>query len=134
MTAISKEFLVQVLTEADEAATKASNEWLANAKPRYAVYSADLITGKPNGGPIDYMLDVCGYARVVVKDKRSAFFKALVKFGFMDSRKYTPTIDLNYPLRCRQEMGLHESAVKAAMEVFKKYELNDKLRVWAYID
>ena len=132
MAAFDKDFLVQVLADASAAADEAGDEWMRNAKPRYVVYNVDL-NGRRTDEKQEYLLDVCGNSHLVVKDKRSAFYKALVKFGLIHDR-YTPTLPIETKYRFHQEMGLHEACMAAAKQVLVSYNLAQYVRTWTYID
>ena len=127
-----------ILKEANEAAEKASCEWLAHATsagPKYAVYSSFSIDD--NGVEVGTMLDVCGNAHITVKDKRTVFSKLLNKYYMKvdpwQAKRSNQTVLIDYSNKYRQEYGLHVAAAKAALEVLTKHGVKG-LKLWTYID
>lgn len=127
MLLLSKENLKVLMDEANRAAEAASQDWLNKAVPRFQVRDKD-------GNDLGTLLDNCGFAKVVIKDRRSAFYRTLKKFNLIDPDRYTPVFPVSYTLCHRQEMGLHEAAVDAAIKVLAKYNLDSNVRRWAWID
>ena len=114
-----------IAAKMNEAAEQASQEWLQKAQargPAYAVKSGERIVGT--------LLDVCGFGALLWRDKRSAAYRAFKKAGLNSYSNRGP--EVRYSLRCRQEMGLHEAAMRAAAEVAEQNGL--PVRVWTYID
>lgn len=129
----------QILVEAENAAAKAAEKWLREAEargPKYSVHSSDLAG---NSGPaVGYLLDVCGFAWIEFKDRRSGFYRWCKKYvnAMNNSRGMRPERTLyRVPIggaydawRGRQEMGLKEAAMYAANEVFLKYGIKTYVR------
>ena len=109
----------------NEAAEKASCEWLEKAQARGPAYK--VMSG---GQTVGTLLDVCGFGALLWTDKRSAAYRAFKKAGLNSYSNRGPQV--SYSLRMRQEMGLHEAAMRAAAEVAEQQGLN--VRVWTYID
>lgn len=127
-----------ICDEADFEAEKAAREWLEAATargPAFSVHSSDIAG---NTGPaIGYMLDNCGGAIIFVRDKRKPFAKWLKanpdrSWGWDHGGR--PSVTVNYSLRGRQEMGLHEAAKRAALNVFSKHGVAECLSYYSYID
>lgn len=111
----------KAIEEAQIAAQKAGDDWLANAKPKYVV----------RGYEDSPMLDMCGNAHVRVDDGRTKFFKFLKKTY---KTPYTQTVPIHGTYRGRQEHGLKVAMAGAALEVLTgKYKI-PKLYMWEYID
>lgn len=112
-----------ILAEAGEAANAAAQAWLEeNTKPRYQVYSGNV--------PMGTLLDVCGGASLVLKDGRSRFAR-YVRLTMRDgSNWFHPT---GYAYTYRQEMGLHNAAYEAALNVLKAHGVTG-VGVHTYID
>ena len=113
-----------IVNEAIVAANKAGDEWMANAKPRYAVYQ--------NGCNVGTMLDNCGNAHLQFKDARTATFKAFKRAGFIRGTG-NKVVEIQHRYKPRQEHGLQIACVEAAEQVFKQHGITD-VRVWDYID
>lgn len=126
----------EILKEAQEAAQKAGDNWLANAKPKYTVHRSDLF-GNTDPEPMDVLLDVCGNSHVKISDKRTKFAKFIKQYLKQNDPYFRDCGFLTVPLetshRGRQEMGLHEAETRAAMEVFNSYNVKG-VRIWSYID
>lgn len=131
----------RIMDEANFEAAQAARAWLVAAEARGPLYSVhEHPIGGVQGPPIDYMLDLCGGAMILFCDKRDHFYKHCEKLARKHceelGRKFWSgpnTVDVNYSLRGRQEMGLHEAAKKAALAVFQKHGIKN-LRYHSYID
>ena len=121
-----------MLTEATEAANAAGTKWLAEAKPKYAVFSTDLF-GRRTSPDTDYLLDLCGGAYLTFRDKRSSAYKAFKKAGEIRS-EYSATIDIDHKFRGRQEHGLAVVCMQAAKEVLERHGLSGQILLKDYID
>jgi hypothetical protein len=121
MAKMDDKYFEKALLEANEAAIKAGDEWMANAKPKYVV----------SGYEDSPLLDLCGNAHVRVRDGRTKFFKYLKK----NCSPFGPvTVPLAEKYRGRQEHGLKVAIASAGLEVLsKKYGIK-KLELWDYID
>lgn len=128
----SKENLEQLFQKATDVGNIAGDEWMANAKPVFAVYNADLITGRPIGDSLGTMLDNCGNAHIKITDKRSKLYRSCIKFGLMKN-EYTATLPIYHKYRHRQEHGLALAIMRAAMKVFQDAGMTG-IRIWDYID
>lgn len=121
-------FYEEVLAEMNEAADKASKEWLVRAIPSWNV--VDGYTGEVVGT----MLDVCGGAYLKITDGRKSFCKYVKARTAKQGSNYCASIPVVYQLRCRQEQGLAESAITAAFQVLKKFSLADGVSFHSYTD
>lgn len=124
---LSKANLELIFQEATIAANTAGAAWMAKAAPKYGVY--DSFSGNLQGT----MLDLCGNAHVVVKDKRSAFFRACKKHGFFDTNMYSCTMPIHHEWKHRQEHGLQLACAKAAIKVLNDHNIY-AVKIWDYID
>lgn len=122
----------KLVQKATEAANVAGQEWMNKASVRFAVHDADLMTGKPVGPAIGYMLDVCGCAYVQFKDKRTAAYRAFKKAGAVRPTG-NAVVEIPNKWMCRQEMGLHEACANAAKKVLEEGGVTG-LRIWSWID
>ena len=114
------------------AATRAGDEWMANASPMFTIHTADAVTGTSTGPSLGTMLDLCGNAHMKFKDKRSAWFKAFVKFGKVRGTS-SGVIELDHKYSYRQEHGLKLACVEAARAVFTNAGV-EGIIIWDYID
>lgn len=116
-----------IMEEATQAAEQAGDKWVAeNTQPKHAIQSADLRGNK--FGPVDYILDVCGFAYINFKDKRSKFYKLAREYEVGPKTAYNEYeyryynyLHIRTKHSCRQELGLAEACTKAAAEVINKY-------------
>jgi hypothetical protein len=116
----------EVWTEACHAAEEASELWLSTAQARGPAY---VILDEMQGGkPVDTMLDLCAIGGLWFKDKRTAFFKWYLK------TYKSPYPHLGGLADFRQEYGLKRAACAAAMEVLRKHNLADQMRVDVRVD
>lgn len=119
---------LNVIQKAQEAAEAAGDKWVVeNTKPRYAFQSADIRGNR--FGPVDYMLDVCGFAWINFKDKHSRFYKMCQEHqmgecppginmdAFRIMRRQYDSLNIRTKHSVRQEMGLAEACMRAAVEV-----------------
>lgn len=108
-----------VMKEAHEAAEAAGDRWVQeNTKPRFVVYNADLDGNQI--GPSSYILDVCGFAYIEFKDKRSKFYKMCKQWEAPD-RDWYNYLHIRTKHSTRQEMGLAEACMRAAVGAINKY-------------
>jgi hypothetical protein len=117
---------------AEAAASDAAEAWLDKALsrgPAFSVHQADAVTGKP-GPSIGTMLDVCGNAWIRFTDKRDNFYKYVKR---VSRDNYHNSVPLLYKHAARQEMGLHEAAIRAAMDVLKSRGIKN-IQFYSYID
>ena len=121
MAKFDDKYFKEAIAEANDAAIKAGDEWMANAKPKYVV----------SGYEDTPMLDLCGNAHVRVNDARTKFYKYLKNtYG----KTYTQTVPLAAKYRGRQEHGLKCAIAGAGMKVLTgKYKIKG-LIFWEYID
>ncbi len=108
----------KVIKEANVAALKAGDEWLAKATPKFSVGNCQ-------------MLDMCGSAYVRIDDGRTKFAKFL-------KEKYprgtsTILVPIHNKHKGRQEYGLAVDMAYAALEVIENAGIK-KCRVWEWID
>ena len=136
----------EILKEAQQAADKAANEKFENMKkagPKFSVHNSDLMDTKI-GPPIGYLLDNCGGAYLLL-DGRDPLVRHFKKVGRKHGCWYQwgncsitkgaykgYQLSIQYPLRRRQEMGIHEVANEAAAKVLKSHGIN--VYVKTYID
>jgi hypothetical protein len=104
-----------VIAQATKAAEEAGQKWVdEHTKPVFAVYNADVLTGKQYGPCLGTMLDVCGMVHIRITDKRTAFSKYIKKI----QNGYNGAIFLKHKYSGRQEWGLNEACAYAAAKVF----------------
>lgn len=114
---------IEVIHEATEAAEKAGDKWVTeNTRPKYAIQSADIRGNK--FGPIDYILDVCGFAYIKFTDKRSKFYKMARTYENPHQPEFYSSLHIRTKHSIRQELGLAEACMRAAVEVINKYYPN----------
>lgn len=109
------------MRRASEAAEKAAEKWLEEARargPRFMVYSADL-EGNPVNDSRDYLLDNCGFAYINFRDKRSRFYKMASAWELGDNprKRKLYSLHVRHKLSMRQELGLAEAAMSAACKI-----------------
>ncbi len=114
----------EMIARATQAANVAGAEWMANAKPKYEVIQ--------HGKVIDTMLDLCGNAHVQFKDKRSAFYKAFKKDGFV-RQSGNAVVEIDHDYKFNQEHGLKMACANAAKASLEADGITG-LRIWQYID
>lgn len=108
----------KIIVDATKAAKEAGDKWIAeHTKPVFAVYNADLITGKAYGKCLGTMLDCCGFASILVKDKRTAFAKWLKTVQPSWDGGYNGAVRINDKHSGRQEWSLNEARMYAAYKV-----------------
>jgi len=118
------------MEEANMAAEAAGDKWVVeHTEPVYAVYNADVITGKAYGKSLGTMLDVCGIAYVQITDKRTGFAKYIKKI----QNGYNNAVHLNSKYSGRQEWGLREACSYAALNVLDSHGIKG-VSVWSHID
>lgn len=111
----SQNMFDELIVKATEAAVEAGDKWVEeHTKPMFAVYKADVLTGKQYGSCLGTMLDVCGMAHIRITDKRTAFSKYIKKI----QDGYNGAIFLKHKHSGRQEWGLNEACAYAAAKVF----------------
>lgn len=113
------------IIEANEAAQQAAEAWLnaATSKgPSHVVMHGSRVVGS--------LLDLCGGAYIKFRDRRSKVYKEAKAAGFA----YYEMVSITYPLRSRQEAGLHEAAIRAALGVLVKHYGEGKFSIHTYID
>ena len=121
----------KIWAEAIEAANAAGDDWMAKATPKFRV--VQRANPLDDNSPIvkDYgtMLDVCGFSGIEIGDKRTKFAKWVMK---QQSSTYTVRVPHKY--RMRQELGLAEACARAALDVFRKHDVDKGLRFYSRID
>lgn len=129
-----------------EAAAKEQFEKLKNNGPKYSVYNADVLSRAPIGDSIGTMLDNCVGAWIEISGRNPLVSWAKKNLSIRMSGQHLEgsnwylskgvykgyTLHLSYPLRCRQEMSIHEEANRAAVEFLRKNGLECHLH--SYID
>lgn len=116
-----------LLAEATVAANEAGCRWVnEHSKPAYEVYSSDLFGARI--GTSSYMLDLCGGAYILIKDRRTKFYKFVKQNGLGGS-----TVPIHHIYRGRQEAGLAEACMRAACEYLTKAGIPG-LDLHTYID
>lgn len=119
----------KIMKEATQAANEAGDKWVAeHTKPTIAIYNADLF-GNPVGKCVGQLLDVCGFAHVSIKDKRTSFAKYIKKI----QDGYDGFVSVHHKYRGRQEWGLNEECARAALKVFNSYGIKG-LNLYSRID
>ncbi len=120
------------MAEATQAANTAGDLWMANARPQFRVVErANPFDDKsPVVKDWGTMLDVCGFARIEIGDKRTSFAKWLKKR--QNGSNYSVRLNHNYSHR--QELGLAEACACEALKVFQKYGIDKGLSLWSRID
>ena len=104
------------LEEANEAANLAGDAWVKQATPMYAVVDR-------SGIKYPLMLDVCGFAHVIIEDGRTAFAKWYNEtYPYRSPHrnkndKSNTLIILRHKYTGRQELGLREACEGAARDV-----------------
>lgn len=111
-----------LILRATQAANTAGDEWMKNAKVRFAVMDGEQVVGQ--------LLDVCGNAHVRFTDKRTKEYKAFKNAGHTS---ITNVLYIPHKYKHRQEYGLHMACIEAAIKVLREEGVT-KLRVWSYID
>lgn len=114
----------EIYNEACAAAQVAAQEWLTNAEAagdKWKVMNGTQEVGR--------MLDLCGNAYIQLRDKRTAF----ARWAAVNCVAHYESLDLPYPLRSRQEHGLHIAAMRAALKVLTEAGI-EKLAFRSYID
>lgn len=124
--------LVELIEKATIAANEAGATWLKNARPTYAVYNADLLTGKPLGRPLGEMLDLCGNAHVKFSDKRTKHYREFLRAGYV-RRTGNGVVEIAHDWLGRQEYGLRLACATAAKKVLEESGVTG-LRIWEYIN
>jgi len=110
-----------IMNRAREAANTAGDAWMkAHTQPAYIVTD--------NGRPVGAMLDLCGFAYVKLTDKRNGFAKWCKANGFGDH-----FIHFNHKYECRQEWGLKEACVDAALKVLREEGIT-KVTMYSRVD
>ncbi len=112
-------FFEQAILEATEAANLAGDQWFLDK---------GFIPGE-----IKYcgMLDLCGGAYINLRDRRTTFAKWLKKKS-QNNQVWSVGIDHKY--RGRQEMGLNETTIRAAIEVLQNKFGITGIAMKSYID
>jgi hypothetical protein len=105
---------IVLMVEMKDVAQKASEAWLKNALAHGPAFT---VSQGNQGLPIGAMLDLCGGAWLEFKDRRTKAFKAFQTAGYVRGGH----IKLDYPLRVRQEQGLHIAACQAAHAIMKEH-------------
>ena len=121
----------KIMAEATEAASAAGDAWMAKATPQFRVVerSNPLDDNSPIVKDFGTMLDVCGFAGIEIKDKRTKFAKWLVQ-----KYNWTYSVRIDHKYRMRQELGLAENCAKAALDVFRKHGVDKGLQFYSRID
>lgn len=107
---------------ASDAANEAGDRWLASATPQFRVVQRanPLDDNSPITKDYGTMLDVCGFAWVVCKDKRSKFAR------WCKANDYgSHFVRVPHKHRNRQELTLAEECARAAVRVFREHGIND---------
>lgn len=113
-------FYNEVLIEAREEANKAAEEWM-NEKLK----SADET----------HLLGDCGLAIIKITDKRKSFPKYYIKREWVLNNNNIPEqIYIPHVHSGRLEVGVKNVAMRAAMNVFKKYSVDSGLELKVFID
>lgn len=138
--------IADVMAQSLDAANKAVSSKLTelqNAGPKFAVYNADLITGKPQGRCQGTMLDVCGFANITMSGT-CKLVRELKKIGSKcNDNKYVgngwfliKSVYKGYSLgfrtnMLRQELSVNEAAMYAAADVLRDagYEVKVNSRI-----
>ena len=131
-----KQWLLETLELASQAATEAGMEWMRKALGDLVTTGAAKyqVIDDLNKAIVGHMLDLCGNAHVVVSDKRSAFFKALVKHDFLEHPTWGKVVlPIYHYWRHRQEHGLQVACARAALKVLQERGIT-KVGIWDYID
>jgi len=132
---------------AAETASRAALDQLEAHGPRYSIHEADLL-GNATSPSIGTMLDNCGGAYLIIPGN-CQFVRELKKIGKNDGRSYPPhyvgdgwdtykgvysgyVLSVRFSLSVRQEMAVHESAMKAAANILKSNGI--PVSVKTYID
>lgn len=118
-----------LLAKATDAANEAGQQWVSeHTRPAYEVYSVDL-AGNRLSNESSYMLDLCGGAYILIKDRRTKFYK------FVKHHKgcCSNTVQIHHIYRGRQEAGLNEACMRAAYNYLKAAGIPG-LELRTYID
>lgn len=148
MTIRTREELDQIMAEAQEAASKAAEAKLEEMRangPQVAFYSADLAGNRLHPKSEDTLAyDLCGGASLSMAG-RGKLISAIKKFWHHNgwsgcNSRYSQNEDDTWTITCskgiykgyrismrtrlsgRQEVGIHEAAMKAAAEVLNQYQ------------
>lgn len=116
------------------AANDAADAWLKAAVargPAFAVHNVNPVTGRPTGGAVGYLLDLCGNAHVQFRRKNSKWYNAFKKAELV-RRSGNGVIEFWWKHKERQEYGLHVEAAEAAAKVLQNHGVD--VRVWSYVD
>jgi hypothetical protein len=117
-----------LIYQATKAANDAGDVWIdSHTKPVWNVI--DDFTGERVG----QLLDVCGFAYVQVKDKRTAFAKWLKTVQTSWDGGYNSVVRINSKYDRRQELGLKEVCAEAAYKVLTDAGIKG-LEVYSRID
>lgn len=125
-----------IIREASRAAQFSAVRWILDTLDKgegYDVHHPSIIPGQLVSPPIGHMLDLCGRAYIRFKDKRSATYRSFDRYGFVEI-KGSGIIDLQFPLKSRQEYGMHMAAVRGALDALRKYEFFAELEIYQYFD
>jgi hypothetical protein len=102
-----------IIKEATKAANEAGDQWMAeHSRPAYEVLDK-------RGRVIGQMLDVCGFAWIIIKDRRTSFAKWAEKTGIASH----DFLHIAHKYKMRQELGLAEACGKAALQVLVNHEI-----------
>lgn len=119
-----------LIQKATDAANKAGDIWMAEAKPKYSVHQSDL-SGN-TGTCVGVLLDVCGNAHVKFRDKRTAFYKLFTKYGYI-RHTGNGVVEIRHKWIPRQEYGLKIACAQAVKKVLDDAGVTG-LTIWDYID
>lgn len=125
--------MLEIINEARnagrEAAAKKYAE-LVEAGPRWKLQDADLDDKPIPGGKTYYMLDLCGFANIHIKNRRGKVWKELKQLHNAGERIYIATgnpyggwISI-FDMTNRQEISVNEAAAEAAAEVLRKHSID----------
>jgi hypothetical protein len=114
-----------IMREAVEAANAAGDVWW-NQRCAVQPYNPNTCTGMKVGP-----LDLCGFAFIEINDKRTKFVKWYMK---QNPREHGHFMHIPHKFDTRQDMGLREVCMMAALEVFRKHDVAKGLSFYSRVD
>jgi hypothetical protein len=103
----------KIMQEASDAANKAGDEWWNER------CSIPFDTSSP--AQRFGMLDLCGFAHIIISDKRTKFAKWYLKNN--PRMGNAGTVQVSFKYQPRQEIGLREECLRAALDVLRKHDI-----------